>query len=103
MKTIQPIGAYATIQWEDEPDQTIGGYYFSFGDEPDFNNETEEYGEDSFGMPDSEIFFYCNGEHQLKSYMTKGKEEFIVLDYQLVYDDFDIEHANLMSELEHNK
>ena len=85
--TKQPIGAYATIKWKDEPDQTIGGYYFSFGQYPEFDEETEEYGDDGFGMPDDSIFFYCDGEHALKSYMTDGKEDFIVLEYHLAYED----------------
>lgn len=81
--TNQPIGAYATIQWKDQPDQTIGGYYFSFGE---YDEEVDE-DNDSFGMPDSEIFFYCDGEHALKSYMTAGAEDFVVLEYQLAYQE----------------
>jgi len=96
---MKPIGAYATIQWKDQPDTTIGGYYFSFGK---YDEEIDE-DYDSYGMPDSEIFFYCDGEHALKSYMTAGAEDFVVLEYDLAYDDQDIEHANLMNELEHNK
>lgn len=102
MKNKQPIGAYATIQWKDDPDVTIGGYYFSFG-ETQFDEETGEYSDDGHGMPDSEVFFYCDGEHALKSYTTDGMEDFIVINYELAYDDLDIEHANLMNELEHNK
>lgn len=83
----QPIGAYATIQWKDDPEQTSGGYYFSFGEHAEFDEETEDYGEDSFGMPDSEIFFYCDGEQAIKSYMTSGMEDFIVLNYELAYGD----------------
>jgi hypothetical protein len=99
MTTIKPIGAYATIQYKDEPDVTIGGYYFSFGE---YDEEVDE-DNDSYGMPDSEIFFYCDGEHALKSYMTAGMEDFVVISYELAYDDRDIEHALLINELEHNK
>ena len=99
MTTAQPIGAYATIQWKDQPDVTIEGYYFSFGE---YDEEVDE-DNDSHGMPDSEIFFYCDGEHALKSYMTAGAEDFVVIDYELAYDDKDIEHALLINELEHNK
>jgi hypothetical protein len=96
---MKPTGAYATIYWKDEPSVTTGGYYFSFGE---YDEEIDE-DNDSFGMPDSEIFFYCDGEHALKSYMTKGMEDFVVISYDLAYNDKDIEQANLLNELEHNK
>ena len=80
----QPIGATCTIKWlgEDEP---VDGYYFSFADAPEFDEDTGEYGTDEHGIPDDAIFFYCDGEHALKSYMTEGIEDFIVLDYELEY------------------
>lgn len=80
----QPIGAYAAIQWLDSNEEG-DGYYFSFGDYPEFDEETGDYGTDSFGVPDDSIFFYCDGEHALKSYMTKGAEDFIVIAYDLAY------------------
>lgn len=83
MTNKQPIGAYTTIQWKDQPDVTIEGYYFSFGE---YDEEVDE-DNDSFGMPDSEIFFYCDGEHALKSYMTAGAEDFVVINYELAYKD----------------
>ena len=75
-----PIGAYACIQYKDET-ETIDGYYFSFGD------ETEDYENDSYGVPDEHIFYYCNGgEHEIKSLMIDNSEDFKVLSYQLIYD-----------------
>jgi hypothetical protein len=37
--------------------------------------------------------------------MTAGVEGFVVIDYELEYDqdDYEIEQANLLNELEHNK
>jgi hypothetical protein len=102
MTTAQPIGAYATIKWLGDG-EIVDGYYFSFGDSPEFNEETGDYGNDSYGVPDDSVFFYCDGEHSLKSYMTAGIEGFVVLDYELEYNDMDIEQANLLNELEHNK
>ena len=102
MTTAQPIGAYATIKWLGDG-EIVDGYYFSFGDYPEFNEETGDYGTDSYGVDDSEIFFYCDGEHALKSYMTAGAQDFVVISYELAYNDMDIEHALLMNELEHNK
>jgi hypothetical protein len=76
-----PIGAYACIQFEDEA-ETIEGYYFSFGD------LTEYYEYDSYGVPDTHIFYYCNGggEEEMKSLMVDGAEDFKVLSYELIYD-----------------
>ena len=82
----QPIGAHAVIQWLDNGEEG-DSYYFSFGDYPEFNEETGDYGTDSFGVRDDCIFFYCDGEEALKSYMTKGAEDFIVLNYELSYKD----------------
>ena len=98
MTNNQPIGAYAVIQWLDTGEE-VDGYYFSFGEYDDDSDC------DSFGVADDNIFFYCDGEHALKSYMTAGKEDFVVLSYELEYnqDDRDIEHALLINELEHNK
>jgi hypothetical protein len=78
--TKQPIGAYANIRWNDTNEE-VDGYYFSFG-EYDDENEPDH---DSFGVRDDRIFFYCEGEHALKSYMTKGMEDFVVLSYELEY------------------
>lgn len=77
----EPIGAYATIKWLGD-NEIVGGYYFSFGDYPEFNEDT---GDDGHGVPDSAIFFYCDGEQALKSYMSEGAQDFIVLSYELEY------------------
>ena len=76
----QPIGAYAVIQWLDSNEEG-DGYYFSFGE----YNEDNDPDHDSFGVRDDDIFFYCDGEHELKSYLTKGSEDFVVIAYDLAY------------------
>ena len=82
----QPIGAYASVTWI-HPDGTpedgtdYSDVYFSFG-EYDFDVDEDH---DSFGVSDDHIFFYCDGEHALKSYMTAGAEDFVVLNYELEY------------------
>jgi hypothetical protein len=86
MTNRQPIGATATIKWLGE-DEVVDGYYFSFSDAPDFDEDTGDYGADSYNIPDDAIFFYCDGEAALRSYMTEGIEDFIVLDYELEYKD----------------
>jgi len=86
MKT--PIGAYATIQYRDETNP-IENYYFSFGDAGfDYeNDEGQDWGNDSYGIPDTHIFYYCNGgEEELKSLMLDGNNDFKVLSYKLIYE-----------------
>ena len=104
MTNRQPIGAYATVMWTN-PDGSLedgtpyDGMYFSFGEYND-DNEPEC---DSFGVPDDRIFFYCEDERELKAFMTAGVEDFIVISYELKYDDRDIEHALLMHESQINQ
>ena len=76
----QPIGATCTIKWLDD-NQEVDGYYFSFGE----YNEDNEPDHDSFGVRDDNIFYYCSDEDSLKSYMTEGSADFIVLSYELEY------------------
>ena len=84
---LNPIGAYATIKWLDE-DTEVSGYYFSFGSY-DEDKEDPDSGKDSNGVPDSMIFYYCDDENDLRSFMTKGKEDFIVLSYELEYKEME--------------
>jgi dipeptidyl aminopeptidase/acylaminoacyl peptidase len=82
-----PIGAYANITWSDGAE--IDGYYFSFGEAyPDEDTGMEgDWSNDSFEVPDDNIFFYCDrGEEQLKSYMKEGLEGFLIRSYELIYD-----------------
>jgi hypothetical protein len=79
MTSKKAIGATATIRYigEKEP---IEGVYFSFGEYDEDNNV------DSYGINDLYIFFYCEGEEDMKSYMKRGAEDFIVLSYELEYE-----------------
>jgi hypothetical protein len=79
MTTKKPIGAFATIRYIDEK-EPIEGVYFSFGE---FDEESME---DSHGISDLFIFFYCEGEEDLKSFMTEGAEDFVVMSYELEYE-----------------
>jgi len=83
-----PIGAYATIQYRDEANP-IENYYFSFGDAGiDYENDDgQDWGNDSHGVPDTHIFYYCNGgESELKELMEDGNNDFKVLSYELIYE-----------------
>lgn len=83
-----PIGAYATIQYRDEANP-IENYYFSFGDAGiDYeNDEGQDWGNDSYGVPDTHIFYYCNdGEPELIKLMDDGAYDFKVLSYELIYE-----------------
>ena len=75
----KPRGAIASIKWLDD-NEIVDGYYFSFGEEPEFNEERGDYGEE-----DDSIFFYCDGEAALRSYMSEGAADFIVLSYELEF------------------
>ena len=67
-ESTNPIGAYATIKWLD--DGTVAhGYFFNFDE----------------GADDDYSFFYCSGERDVKEAMIEGMEDFVVLDYELVY------------------
>ena len=79
MTTKKPIGAFATIRYIDEK-EPIEGVYFSFGEYDEDSNE------DSHGINDLFIFFYCEGEEDLKSFMTEGAEDFVVMSYELEYE-----------------
>lgn len=83
----QPIGAWASFQWDDTKE--IMDAYFSFGD--GLEETTDDNGDiiaDHWGVPDEQIFYFTNGEEELKSFMKQGVEgEFTVLDYKLVYDE----------------
>ena len=83
-----PIGAYATIQYRDES-TPIENYYFSFGVAGvDYENDDGcDWGNDSHGVPDTHIFYYCNdGESEMKELMGDGAYDFKVLSYELIYE-----------------
>jgi hypothetical protein len=70
------IGATATIQFNDS-DTPLEGAYFSFGGDC-YENEADE-----FGVPDSRIFYFVDGEEDLKALMLQNDEEFKILSYEL--------------------
>jgi hypothetical protein len=80
----KPIGALATIQWKDT-NEVHHGYYFSFGSY-DEDHEDADHGVDSNGVPDMDIFFYVDDEDHLKEYKQRGKDDFFVIHYDLVYE-----------------
>lgn len=75
-KTI--IGAYATIQFNDEK-IPIEGVYFSFG------SIEEEAETDSYGVPDHKIFYFCDDTYELDRLTVEGNEDFIILSYKLEF------------------
>ena len=74
-----PIGAYATVKFLDDH-QDFSQVYISFGQ---YDDEAEQ---DSYGIDDNSIFYYCHdGEAGIKALMIEGAEDFIVLNYELAY------------------
>ena len=71
---LNPVGATCTILFQGET-EPVEGYYIHFGDCPD---------DDS--ADDDRIFFYADGEHEVKDMMiSRGLEGFIVVSYELEY------------------
>ena len=83
----QPVGAMCNITWDDG--EEVDGYYFSFGESSlDTDDaDADHNAPDSIGVPDEHIFFYCDGERDLKALMVKGSESFIIRSYELVYQE----------------
>lgn len=71
-------GATATIRWADN-NEVVEGMYFSFGE------YDEESGLDSFGVRDERVFFYAQGEEEMKEFMSGNTSgtDFVVLSYEL--------------------
>ena len=75
----QPIGAWCDIEWLD--DGAIGFKYASFGE------YDEESDADTHGISDDAIFYYCDGESDLKRFMgDNGNGDFKILSYDLEYE-----------------
>jgi hypothetical protein len=89
MMTKTAIGAWADIRWDDGAEGN--GYYFSFGDglEETVDPDNGDIIADHWGVPDEQIFYFVRSETELKSFMTEGVEEFVVLEYELVYKEND--------------
>lgn len=68
---MEALGAYATVLFNGE-DQPIEGLYFHFGDMPENDEDDSE-----------NVFFYADGEHEMKQMMVKGTLDFVVLSYEL--------------------
>ena len=76
----QPIGAWCDIEWLN--DGSKGFKYASFGE------YDEENDADTHGISDEAIFYYCDGEDDIKRLMgDTGTREFRVLSYDLEYKD----------------
>lgn len=73
MKTIQAVGAYATILFHDD-NTSMEGLYFHFGDLPEDD------------INDDNVFFYAEGEHEMQEMMKNGALDFKVLSYELHYE-----------------
>jgi hypothetical protein len=80
MSRLKAIGADVVVRYLNENEEGKEfETYISFG------VYDEEKGTDSFGVRDDLIFFYCESEEDIKSLMTAGAEDFIVLNYDLLY------------------
>lgn len=74
---MKPIGADAWVRYKEE---TEGHFeYFSFGKWQD------DALTDEFGVPDWYVFFYAEGEEEIKRMTDENNSdyEFVVMDYSL--------------------
>jgi hypothetical protein len=72
-----PIGAWATVQFNDEDESKT--VYVSFGE----YNEVDELG--TCGVDDKYIFYYFADLKELVEW-DSSKNEFSILEYELVYE-----------------
>ena len=66
-----PKGASCNIEFLDN--KAREQVYIHFGDYEDFNDD-EDY-----------IFYFCDSKSDIKALMKQGIEDFIILDYELIY------------------
>jgi hypothetical protein len=78
-----PIGAVCNILFDDG--DRVDGYYISFSEPPEFDDDNEDYPNDAFGVPDNSIFYYCpDGEAELIELMKDNpRNDFKILSYEL--------------------
>lgn len=77
VKQQAPLGAQVIVQWDGE-NEKIDGYFISFA--PDYGCVDGEPPEN-----DDHVFFYVEGEDELKTLMNKNAQGFVVKGYELVY------------------
>lgn len=84
--THAPIGAYACILFKDDGEE-VDGYYISFGTYADDTHEEDVEIFDTYGIPDSRIFYYApQGEAELIELMSDNcYNDFKILSYELEY------------------
>ena len=100
---MKPIGAYCTILFNNG--DHCEGYYVSFSEPPTYHEDQYEVCNDAWGVPDDIIFYYApDGVKELETLSQHNpNNDFRILSYELEYSDRDIERANLINEMEHNK
>ena len=75
------IGAECLIRNCDDGEADTRNVYISFG------AYTEHHQHDGFGVHDDFIYYYAdNGENELKELMTPSAADFVVISYELVYE-----------------
>lgn len=76
------IGAHCHIRYKDDGSES--DVYISFSGST--NNDGEDIEVDGFGVPDTNIFYFADkGESEIKSLMTEGSADFVVLSYEITY------------------
>jgi len=71
------IGAWGLVRWSDTGEELQ--VYYSFGE------YDENTGCDTHGIHDDKIFFYCDGEAGLQSFMIGDDEHCTLVEYEIQY------------------
>lgn len=81
----EAIGAWCKIKYFD--DRATAEQYFSFGGQGE--GVDDELEQDKFGIPDNDIYYFADGEDELKRMMEKPSDgcmnEFVIESYELRY------------------
>lgn len=76
------IGAHCHIRYKDDASES--DVYISFSGGTDNDGKGVEV--DGYGVPDTNIFYFADsGESEIKSLMTEGCADFVVLSYEIAY------------------
>lgn len=71
----QPIGATVVYSWKDDPEKELTGYI-------SFSEWEDNADADSFGIADTEIFFYSSHDDFTRLLEIDGEEDFWVRSYE---------------------
>lgn len=76
------IGALAVVYWKDLLPRGSMHRYFSFGQE--VRDSNDDVIMDSYGVNDTKIFYYCEGEEEFLRMCAHSEEDFVITEYEMI-------------------